>query len=420
VGRATAVTGSVASEPTPRTTVDASRGSQFRYRAARSDGVIQLGRIDASDIAIARRQLIDEGLFPIELEFAGTSAAHRASLPVRDLALGLRVLGDLLDAGLPMSRALRAFEDLAPPSWRVAIPHLQQRVREGASLATALSSAPVAIPPVVIGIAQAGEAGGAAGPAVRRAADLMETSAATRAALQAALTYPAILAVAGVASIGILVGVVLPRFADILSDLNQQLPMATRIVLGASQVARAAAIPVGALLAVAGVVWKAWVATDKGRLRWHEMLRRLPLIGSARKSAATARAALSLSALLESGIPVIDALRFAARSAGDAAMERRIGQASVDIAAGRSLSSAFVASDALTPTAVQLLRAGEETGRVSGLLSHAAKLEQERSERITKTFVRALEPMLIFGFASVVALVAAALLQAVYSVRPIE
>jgi type II secretory pathway component PulF len=394
--------------------------SVFRYRAARADGVIQLGRIDASDAVAARRLLIDQGLYPIELEDIGTALTRRATLPVRDLALGLRVLGDLLDAGLPISRALRAFEDLAPPSWRAAIPHLQQRVREGASLASALASAPVAIPPVVVGIAQAGEASGAAGPAVRRAADMMEASAATRAALQAALTYPAILAVAGVASIAVLVGVVLPRFADILADLNQQLPTATRIVLGASQVARATAVPAGVLASLGVVMWKAWVATDSGRLRWHEMLRRLPLIGSARRSAATARAAVSLSALLDSGIPVIDALRFSARSAGDGAMERRLGLASTDVAAGRSLSSAFTASDALTPTAVQLLKAGEETGRVSGLLAHAAKLEQERSERITKTFVRALEPLLIFGFASVVALVAAALLQAVYSVRPIE
>jgi general secretion pathway protein F len=303
-------------------------------------------------------------------------------------------------------------------SWRVAIPHLQQRVREGSSFAAALGSAPIAIPPVVIGIAQAGEASGAAGPAVRRAADLMESSAATRAALQAALTYPAILAAAGVASIGILVGVVLPRFADILADLNQELPTSTRLVLRASQVARATALPAIALLATGVVLWKAWVATNDGRARWHELLRRLPLIGTARRSAATSRAALSLSVLLESGIPVIEALRFAGRSAGDAALERRLADAGVDVAAGRSLSAAFRDADALTPTAVQLLRAGEESGRVSGLLAHAAKLEQERSERITKTFVRALEPALIFGFAGVVALVAAALLQAVYSVRP--
>ena len=401
-------------------TDDASQRNVFRYRAARADGVMQNGRLNAADVAGARRQLIDQGLFPIDVQFAGVTATHQTSMSVRDLALGLRVLGDLLDAGLPMSRALRAFEDLAPAPWRVAIPHLQQRVREGASLATALSSSPVAIPAVVIGIAQAGEAGGAAGPAVRRAADLMETSAATRAALQAALTYPAILALAGVASIGVLIGVVLPRFADILADLNQQLPASTRLVLTASQVARATAIPAAAMTSVGVVAWKAWVATDKGRLRWHELLRRIPLIGTARRSAATARAALSLSALLESGIPVIDALRFSARSAGDAAMERRLAMASVDIAAGRSLSAAFIASDALTPTAVQLLRAGEETGRVSELLSHGAKLEQERSERITKTAVRALEPALIFGFAAIVALVAASLLQAVYSVRPTE
>ena len=411
---------SIADEPIAIASSDVARRNVFRYRAARPDGEIQNGRIDATDMVAARRNLIDQGLFPLVLEFAGASATHRTAMPVRDLALGLRVLGDLLDAGLPVSRALRAFEDLAPPSWRVAIPHLQQRVREGASLATALSSSPIAIPPVVIGIAQAGEAGGAAGPAVRRAADLMETSAATRAALQAALTYPAILAAAGIASIGVLVGVVLPRFADILADLNQQLPTATRIVLASSQIARALAVPAGALTLVGVLIWRAWVTTDKGRLLWHELLRRMPLIGSARRSAATARAALSLSALLESGIPVIDALRLAARSAGDAAMERRLAKASVDIAAGRSLSAAFLASDALTPTAVQLLRAGEETGRVSGLLSHAAKLEQERSERITKTAVRALEPALIFAFAAIVALVAAALLQAVYSVRPTE
>ncbi|MEO7455564.1 MAG: type II secretion system F family protein [Gemmatimonadaceae bacterium] len=392
--------------------------SVFRYRAADSAGVVRDGEIGSASPTAARRELIDEGLYPISITFGGVRATHQASMPTRELALGLRVLGDLLEAGLPVSRALKAFEEIAPASWRSAIPHLQQQVREGHGLAQAMSTAPVAIPAVVVGIAQAGEASGAAGAAVRRAADLMETSAATRAALQAALTYPAILALAGTASIAILVGVVLPRFADILADLNQQLPTATRIVLATSRVARQIALPGAGLLIAAGILWRAWVATEQGRLRWHELLRSIPLVGTARRSAASGRASLSLSALLESGIPVIEALRFSGRSAGDAAMERRLVAASADVAAGRSLSAAFLASDALTPTAVQLLRAGEETGRVSEMLAHAAKLDQERSARITETAVRALEPALIFTFAAIVALVAAALLQAVYSVRP--
>lgn len=398
--------------------VDRDDRSVYRYRASTAAGIIQQGELSASDVAAAKRQLIDTGLYPITVEFRGSRILSQHAVPVRDLALGLRVLGGLLDSGLAMSRALRVFEDLAPTAWKPAIPHLQQCIREGGGLAQALASAPIAIPAVVVGITQAGEAGGAIGPAVRRAADMMETNAATRAAMQAALTYPAILAVAGCASIGILVGVVLPRFAEILADLNQQLPVATRIVLTTSQVARQIALPAGGIIAVAVVVWRAWVSTDKGRERWHEILRQIPLIGTARRSAAAARAALSLSALLESGIPTIEALRFAGRSAGDAAMERRLSVACSDVAAGRSLSAAFLASDALTPTAVQLLRAGEETGRVSEMLAHAAKLEQERSQRITQTAVRALEPALIFTFATIVALVAAALLQAVYSVRP--
>lgn len=394
------------------------RTSVFRYRAARTDGAVELGRLDALDALVARRQLIDAGLYPIVIESDGDRVFHQSAVPVRDLALGLRVLGDLLEAGLPISRALRAFQELAPRSWLPALPHLQQQVREGSGLARALQTSPIAVPPVVIGITQAGEASGAAGPAVRRAAELMESAAATRAALQAALTYPAILAVAGVASIGVLVGVVLPTFATMLADLNQQLPPATRIVLTGSRVARQLALPGGAALVTAFIAWRAWVGTDNGRLRWHEMLRGVPLVGTARRSASSSRAALSLSVLLDSGIPVIEALRFAGRSAGDAAMERRLAAASTDVAAGRSLSAAFKASDALTPTAVQLLRAGEESGRVSGMLAHAARLDQEQSQRITQTAVRALEPALIFTFAAIVALVAAALLQAVYSVRP--
>ncbi|MDB4913041.1 MAG: Type secretion system protein [Gemmatimonadetes bacterium] len=394
------------------------RMNVFRYRAARADGVVESGRLDAVDVHVARRQLIDAGLYPITIESDGARVFHQSPVPVRDLALGLRVLGDLLEAGLPIGRALRAFQELAPRSWLPALPHLQQQVREGSGLARALQTSPIAVPPVVIGITQAGEASGSAGPAVRRAAELMESAAATRAALQAALTYPAILAVAGVASIGVLVGVVLPTFATMLADLNQQLPPATRIVLTGSRVARQLALPGGAALVTAFITWRAWVGTESGRLRWHEALRRVPLVGTARRSASASRAALSLSVLLDSGIPVIEALRFAGRSAGDAAMERRLTIASIDIAAGRSLSAAFKASDALTPTAVQLLRAGEESGRVSGMLAHAARLDQEQSQRITQTAVRALEPALIFTFAAIVALVAAALLQAVYSVRP--
>lgn len=390
----------------------------YQYRAARADGTLESGRIDAGSGVDAAEALRNRGLFPVAVRLEAARREQRASLSAADLALGLRVLADLLEAGLPMTRALAAFEELAPASWRGAMPHLHQSLKEGNSLAVALATAPIAIPPLVAGIARAGEAGQGLGPAIRRAAEITEATAAATAAVRSALAYPIVLAVAGAASVGILLGVVLPRFTALLADIGQELPPTTRFVMTVAGGARAAFIP--ALLIVIALlgVWRAWIATENGRTQWHEWLLGVPLLGTARHAAATARTAWSLAALVGSGVPMPAALRLAAQAAGDAAVERRVLRARDQVTTGTSLGRALTDAGALTSTALRLVRAGEESGRLTTLLAHAAKLEQERSERTIRSAVRMLEPALILMFASIVALVAAALLQAVYSVRP--
>jgi general secretion pathway protein F len=391
----------------------------YRYRAARPDGTLESGRIDAASSAAATQLLTGRGLLPVTVRVEAGRREHRRSLSAADLALGLRVLADLLESGLPMTRALRAFEGLAPGSWKAALPHLQRAIKEGDSLAAALSSAPVEIPPLVVGLARAGEAGQGVAPAVRRAAEIAETAAATRAAVRAALAYPIVLAVAGAGSVGVLLGVVLPRFAAVLADIGQGLPPSTRFVMSAAAAARAGFVP--ALLTAAALLaaWRAWIATGQGRAQWHACLLAVPILGAGRLAGATARVAWALAALLESGVSMPVALKLAAEAAGDAAVERRLLRARDQITAGAPLARALAESGALTTTAVRLAQAGVESGRLAAMLAHAAKLEQGRSERITRSAVRALEPALILVFATIVALVAAALLQAVYSVRPV-
>ncbi|NUS97110.1 MAG: hypothetical protein HOQ11_06860, partial [Gemmatimonadaceae bacterium] len=181
------------------------------------------------------------------------------------------MLGDLLESGLPIARALAALDDLAPPSWRELLPVLRERIREGAGLARALGSAPVEVPSLVIGIVQAGEAGSGLAAAVKRSADIMEEAAATRAALRNALAYPIVLATAGAGSVALLVGVVLPKFARILADLGQALPPTTRLVLGAASMIRGAALPAAIAIALGAVVWLRWVATPEGRRAWDDL-----------------------------------------------------------------------------------------------------------------------------------------------------
>ncbi|HEX9485260.1 MAG TPA: type II secretion system F family protein [Gemmatimonadaceae bacterium] len=366
----------------------------------------------------ARTDVEERGFLVLTVQHRGPARSRRERLSSRDLSIGLRILADLLAAGMPMSRVLAAFRDLAPAGWRPALPHLEQAVREGRTLARALADAPIEIPPLVIGIAEAGEAGTGVSDAIRRAAELTETSEALRGAVRAALAYPIVLATAGSASIGVLVGVVIPRFAAILADLGQVLPPSTRFVMHASTVLRAAFLPALVVCAVAIALHNAWISRPTGRMQWHSFLLRMPGLGSVRRSAATARVTSSLATLLDSGVPVRRAIVLSARAAGDAAIAHRLSAAGERIAAGQGIAISFGETDALTPLALRLIRAGEESGRISSMMAHAAKLEQEHADRTMRTAVRLLEPLLIVSFAAIVALVAASLLQAVYSVRP--
>jgi type II secretory pathway component PulF len=330
----------------------------------------------------------------------------------------LRILANLLESGLSVGKTLVAFAELAPESWTPGITPMRDAVRDGKTLTAALALSPLNIPAVVLGMLHAGETGAGLGPAVRRAAELMERSAATRSAIRNALAYPVVLAVAGGASLTLLVGVVLPKFATILSDLGQTLPPTTQFVLRVTAMVRILAIPATFGVVMLWAAWILWTKTTNGLVRWHALLQRTPLIGPIRRSAATARTAAALASLLESGVPVAPAMIHAARAAGDAAAEQAVLETRERIVHGERLSAAVEAVGALTTTTIRLIRAGEESGQLAQMLGHAAAIEEERATQRVRAVVQMLEPTLILVFGGVVAFVAAALLQAVYSVRP--
>jgi len=216
----------------------------------------------------------------------------------------------------------------------------------------------------------------------------------------------------------VLLGVVLPRFASILSGLGQSLPRSTQIVLAVASDVRLAFVPLCLLIAFVAVMHRGWTSTADGRRQWHAALLRLPGVGSIRRAIATSRACASLGALLDTGVPMPTALKYSARASGDAAVEQRIATAWSHVARGEPLAAALEETAAVTTIATRLIRAGEQTGRLASMLKHAAKLEQDRADRAVRVGLRLLEPILLLIFATFVAGVSASLLQAIYSVKP--
>jgi len=166
------------------------------------------------------------------------------------------------------------------------------------------------------------------------------------------------------------------------------------------------------------IAWRIWTSQEEGRRQWHEWLLRLPILGDLRHGIVTSHLAAALSALLATGVPIATALRVTAGVTGDSAIAHRILRARDSVTTGQSLERALRQEQVATPGALRLIGAGEQSGSLAGMLSHAARLEDERVQLRIRSLLRLLEPALLIGFAGFVALAAAALLQAVYSVRP--
>lgn len=397
---------------------DASRRSFFDYRALRLDGSVCTGVLAAASASGVREALQARSLFPIGVTLRDERTPRGKMMNAGDSALGLRILADLLDAKLPVAKVMSGFSALAPEAWQEALPGIQAAIWSGDSLASALDESTLGLDPVVITMIAAGELGSNLASGMSRAADLTERSAANRNAVRNALAYPMVLACTGAMSLVFLVGFVLPRFASIIADIGGKLPRSTQMVLAGAAIGHAVAFPMIVIIAVAVSAWRVWVNRSAGRIRWHSLLLGVPLIGAVRRSHATARAASVLGTLVDSGVLLTTAMSHAASASGDAAIHSRLIQSRESVTHGERLSDAIAHEAAMTETAVLLIKAGEETGRLGEMLARVASIEQTGAERRIRAAVRLLEPALILAFGVVVAFVAAALLQAVYSVRP--
>jgi len=392
--------------------------SAFGYQAARNDGALVRGVIEAASTSDAAAVLSARGLYPVRVEESPSPDTWHLTprVSAQHLATVFQSLASLVEAGVPLEKALRATERLAIGRLREALERVGTRVREGVSLGTALAQEHGLFSGVTVGLVRAGERGVGLDRALQQAALQLEREAETVAKLRAALAYPLLLAAVGTLSVGVILLFVVPRFVALLTELGQALPLATRILIGVSAVARRFGLVIGAVIGVGGVA--AIPLVTEHRAAWHGWLLGLPIVGSIRHALATARACRTLSALLGTGTPALAALQIAREAAGDDAVAARLDAARRQVAEGAALSNALETTGAMTPGALQLAAIGEGSGRLAVLLAKAAELEEREAERRLKTLVTFVEPALILVFAALVAFVAAALLQAVYSLRP--
>jgi type II secretory pathway component PulF len=392
------------------------------YRAFDKAGRTVQGTLDASDRFEADERLRQQGLLVAELSenraAAGATpgrapgaAALRAPRSrgriLRNLAMFTRQLQVLITTGTPLVQSLMALERQSEDTmWRAIIEDVRTRVEEGATLSEALERHPACFDAVYRGLIAAGESGGQLESMLARLSSLTRQQARLRSALLGALIYPALLLCVAVVVLGVMVGVLLPQFAGLYDSLDAPLPPTTRILLGMGDVLRGGWWVILGAAVVGGVALRFWMRSEPGRESFARAAVGTPPVGRVVRSLLTARLMRVLGVLLESHVPLHQALRIGRGAVGNRCFERLVTQAEDAVTRGEPMSSAFAASPLVSAYVAEAIRSGEQSGQVGPLLVSVADFLDEENEVVVRSLMSILEPIILIVLGVLVGAVA--------------
>lgn len=393
----------------------------YAYRAVDAAGRRSRGRLTAATEAALARELETQGLLVLDVKESAEAAAGAGAgfSPGRRRAVleFTRAVAALLPAGMPLSRALKAASASLPDSARPVFEAVRARVERGDELHAALAEHPRHFSSLYVGVVRAGEKSGALDDAFARLASHLERDHELRSKLVSMSIYPAMLALVGIASVCMLVLFVLPRFADLLLGAGAALPRSTELILSIATTAQEQWRML-LLVPVALLVWVGWLrGTQAGRQVAATLLIHLPLFGSWRRQALGAAFARMTGELTAGGAPLLAALADARDCTADPVARAETERIRTRVREGSALNSAIAEGGLFPAVLPQLVALGEEAGRLSDFLLKSAELLERRTERAVERLVALAEPAMIVIFGGIVALVALALLQAIYGVN---
>ncbi len=398
----------------------------FTYAALDTAGREQRGVLEADSSRQVRQLLRDRGLAPLRIEPA-VKGRGSAAVPVRrgghgfsaaQLALVTRQLATLLQAGLPLEEALNAVGRQAERQKLTKVMlSVRSRVMEGHTLADSMAEFPSAFPSLYRATVAAGEHSGHLDLVLARLADYAESSHASRQKVMLALLYPSLLLLVAVMIVTGLMLFVVPQVVGVIADQGQQLPTLTRALIALSGF-------IGSwgwllLIVIIGVVIAARMAlrNDDTRLRWHRRLLQLPLLRRLSRGSNAARFASTLSILINSGVPLVEALRIGGAVLSNRYLQNAVLTATQQVREGSSLHRALEQCGHFPPMMIQMIASGEMSGELGAMLERVAQSQQREFDGLVATLLGIVEPVTLLIMGGAVLLIVVAILQPIFALN---
>jgi general secretion pathway protein F len=387
----------------------------FEYKALNQKGKNVNGVITADGLAAARQKLSQDMIFPMEIKEV---QAEVKSSPLQELLFrlpfwqkinpfevttALRQFATLASSSLPILDCMNGLIDqIEQPRLKKIFSQIKEKVSEGSPLYQALSAHPAIFSNIHVNLVRAGEAGGALGLILLQLADFSEKRLKFKKKLESALAYPAFLILVSAGMLTFLVSFVMPKIVGLFKSMHVALPLLTRGLIRFTGFMQHFWWLVLAVLAGIIAVVFLWLKTEKGARTWDRLRLHLPFAGKLHYEAVVARFCRTLSILLKSGIPLIEALEMAGHAMGNRIMEDQIREISKLVAEGEALSGPLKRVAHFPPLVIQLVRAGEQSGELENMLAKAAEVYEDHVETGIATLMSIIEPLIILGMGIIV------------------
>lgn len=361
------------------------------------------GTVEAADPSSARSQLRDQGYRPLDVRekrswdlnldipLLGGSAIN-----TQEKAVFARQMAVLLDAGVPLLRGINILEDQTDnEEFRRILGEIGQAIQGGASFSETLAAHSRAFDGLFVNMVRAGETGGVLDVVLERLAEFAEKNYELKSKVRSATMYPTFLFCFTVGAIVFLLTFVLPTFTTLYAEMGVQMPLPTRIVMGISGFMMnwwylLVFLPI---MGWYGLRW--YYGTVVGERRIDRFLLTMPLFGELFEKVATARFTRTLGTLIESGVPLLEAVDIVQDTIGNRVIAELMDEVTDSISEGGTIHEPLEASDVFEPMVTHMIAVGEETGHLSEMLERIAETYERQVDDRVDALSSMVEPILI-------------------------
>ncbi|KKQ45468.1 MAG: pilin biogenesis protein [Candidatus Moranbacteria bacterium GW2011_GWC2_37_8] len=397
---------------------------KFSFQAKSAEGEIREGRIEATNSEAAVAMLQERGLVPLMLEKETEIPSLIKDLQhiwdgvnLRELSVFYRQLATLIEAKVSIISALRAVGDQSDNLYlSTVIKEMVNDIEDGVTFSESMSKHPEVFATLAVSMVKAGELSGNLQRSVVFLADNTEKNYELNAKIRGALFYPGFVLSASVIIGFVVFTVVLPKLTGIFKDFNVAIPWYTKMFMFIGDFMSSFWWVVGIiLLAIVGGFFY-YIKTEDGRKEWDTIKMKIPVIGKLFQYVYLARFSENLAVLLDGGIPIVRALVIVSEVVDSTSYESVILRAADEVKTGGSMSTVFARSSQFPPIVSQMVKIGEDAGKISEVLNNMSRFYNQETDRVTRNLSTMLEPILITGLGLGVGVLVFAILMPIYNI----